>query len=37
MNKSILEFFNYSLKNNIFDTTVLDKHNKDIKVNYDIN
>jgi len=37
MNKSILEFFNYSLKNNTFDINVLDKHSKDIKVDYDIN
>ena len=37
MNKSILEFFNYSLKNTTFDTAVLDQHNKDIIVDYDIN
>ena len=37
MNKSILEFFNYSLKNNTFDTAVLDQHHKDIIVDYDTN
>ena len=37
MNKSILEFFNYSLKNSTFDTAVLDQHNKDIIVDYDTN
>ena len=37
MNRSILEFFNYSLKDKKFDTTVLDQHHKDIIVDYDSN
>ena len=37
MNRSILEFFNYSLKDKKFDTTILDKYKEDIEVSYDIN
>lgn len=37
MNKSILEFFNHSLKDKAFNAEILDEHKKDIRVNYDTN
>ena len=36
MNKSILEFFDYSLKEQTFDIAVLDQYKKSIETNYDI-
>ena len=36
MNKSIVEFFDYTLKEKTFDIAVLDKYKKSIETNYDI-
>ena len=37
MNKSILEFFDYTFKGKEFDPTVLSQYNNSIKVSYDPN
>ena len=37
MNKSILEFFDYTFKGKEFDPTVLSQYNNSIKVSYDTN
>jgi hypothetical protein len=37
MNRSILEFFNYTFKGEEFDPTVLDQYSSSIKVSYDSN
>ena len=36
MNRSILEFFNYTFKGEEFDPTVLDQYKNSIKVSYDV-
>ena len=36
MNKTILEFFDYALKGEKFDTTILDKYHNDIRVSYGV-